>query len=218
MVLDDPLSAVDAHVAEKLFSDAILGLKARGKTVILVTHALHFLPRVDYVYCLSDGLIREEGTYSSLVSSGGVFSALMSDFGNEHEKETKSADEDGVEVISRDVIGAAFEGAKKKGKVDRSNAEGTGKIEGYLIVKEARKTGHISSVGAQQMFAFFFSFLTRRIAFDHPRTVYTSYISSGGGIPAVLLVVVSAALMQGTWSSISFWRLLTFHCSRAGAL
>ncbi|CAE6437055.1 unnamed protein product [Rhizoctonia solani] len=52
-LLDDPLSAVDAHVGHALFHNAILNnLKARGKTVLLVTHALHFLSAVDRVYTL----------------------------------------------------------------------------------------------------------------------------------------------------------------------
>ena len=48
-MFDDPLSAVDAHVGKALFENAILGLRARGTTVILVTHAIHFLPQVDYI-------------------------------------------------------------------------------------------------------------------------------------------------------------------------
>ncbi|KAJ1300471.1 hypothetical protein OPQ81_005286 [Rhizoctonia solani] len=52
-LLDDPLSAVDAHVGHALFHNAIINnLKARGKTVLLVTHALHFLSAVDRVYTL----------------------------------------------------------------------------------------------------------------------------------------------------------------------
>lgn len=48
-LFDDPLSAVDAHVGQALFDQAILGLRERGKTVVLVTHALHYLSRVDYI-------------------------------------------------------------------------------------------------------------------------------------------------------------------------
>lgn len=45
---------VDAHVGKALFADAILGaLRNQGKTVILVTHALHFLSQCDYVYTLA---------------------------------------------------------------------------------------------------------------------------------------------------------------------
>lgn len=48
-LFDDPLSAVDAHVGQALFTNAILGLRAQGKTVILVTHALHLLSQVDHI-------------------------------------------------------------------------------------------------------------------------------------------------------------------------
>lgn len=39
LLLDDPLSAVDAHVGSHLFHNAIRGT-TRGKTVIFVTHQL----------------------------------------------------------------------------------------------------------------------------------------------------------------------------------
>ena len=53
VIFDDPLSAVDAHVGKALFADAIVGaLRNQGKTVILVTPALHFLSQCDYIYTL----------------------------------------------------------------------------------------------------------------------------------------------------------------------
>lgn len=39
--LDDPFSALDAHVGKAVFNNAIQGALA-GKTRLLVTHALHF--------------------------------------------------------------------------------------------------------------------------------------------------------------------------------
>ena len=44
-LLDDPLSAVDTHVAEHIFDQCITG-KLREKTVVLVTHAVQFFPAV----------------------------------------------------------------------------------------------------------------------------------------------------------------------------
>lgn len=44
--MDDPLSALDAQVKKKIF-DQVLCTELRGKTRILVTHALDTLPRVD---------------------------------------------------------------------------------------------------------------------------------------------------------------------------
>ena len=42
-LLDDPLSAVDPQVANGIFNECIMGLKAQGKLVVLVTHQLQFI-------------------------------------------------------------------------------------------------------------------------------------------------------------------------------
>ena len=77
-LLDDPLSAVDAHVGKHIFNECILGmLRSRGKTVILPTHALNFLQYADQIVCVCDETIGENGTYAELIGSGGAFSELM---------------------------------------------------------------------------------------------------------------------------------------------
>ena len=53
-LLDDPLSAVDPHVAKKLFSVCIRGL-LREKAVMIVTHQIAFLDRVDEILVLEEG-------------------------------------------------------------------------------------------------------------------------------------------------------------------
>jgi ATP-binding cassette subfamily C (CFTR/MRP) protein 4 len=45
-LLDDPISAVDAKVARKLYHDVIKGI-LKGKTVLLVTHQVHYLTECD---------------------------------------------------------------------------------------------------------------------------------------------------------------------------
>ena len=47
-LLDDPLAAVDAHVATHLYTHCIMGLLIR-KTRILCTHHIRFLQEADYV-------------------------------------------------------------------------------------------------------------------------------------------------------------------------
>jgi ABC-type nitrate/sulfonate/bicarbonate transport system ATPase subunit len=44
--MDDPLSALDAHVKKKVFEEVFLE-EMSGRTRILITHALDCLPRVD---------------------------------------------------------------------------------------------------------------------------------------------------------------------------
>ena len=84
-IFDDPLSALDAHVGKKVFEN-VLKEGLRGRTRILVTHALHFLGMVDYVYVLEEGKIREEGKFEELMVNGGAFANFVKEFGSSQEK------------------------------------------------------------------------------------------------------------------------------------
>lgn len=56
-LMDDPLSAVDAHVGNHLFSECIgpNGKLARhGATRVLVTHQVHFLKEADWIVVMKD--------------------------------------------------------------------------------------------------------------------------------------------------------------------
>jgi len=86
-------NTVDAHVGKALFNNAILGsLKAQGKTVILVTHALHFLSQVDFIYTVVNGSVTESGTFQELTERNGTFSKLISEFGGHDNEETPETD------------------------------------------------------------------------------------------------------------------------------
>eukprot|EP00884_Botryococcus_braunii_P012469 jgi/Botrbrau1/21222/Bobra.39_2s0023.1 len=71
-LLDDPLSAVDAHVGRHLFTSCICGLLG-GSTRILVTHQLQYLRAADEVIVLSGGGITHRGTYDDLCTAGVQF-------------------------------------------------------------------------------------------------------------------------------------------------
>ena len=58
----DPLSALDAHVGKAVFEN-VLRNNLSGKTRILVTHALHFLPQADYILTIVDGRVAEVINY-----------------------------------------------------------------------------------------------------------------------------------------------------------
>ena len=63
-LLDDCLSAVDAHVGKAILENCLLNGPLADKTRILVTHTLHVLDKTDYIYVMEDGIISEEGTYA----------------------------------------------------------------------------------------------------------------------------------------------------------
>lgn len=68
-LLDDPLSAVDAHVGRHLFDECICGLLA-GSTRVLVTHQLQFLAQADLVAVVKQGSISDIGSHDELVARG----------------------------------------------------------------------------------------------------------------------------------------------------
>ncbi|CAM6102471.1 unnamed protein product [Calypogeia fissa] len=76
-LLDDPFSAVDAHTGTFLFEECVKGA-LKGKTVILVTHQVEFLPAVDQIIVMrAPGAIVQQGTYSDLVQEGKDFGAFV---------------------------------------------------------------------------------------------------------------------------------------------
>ncbi|CAK1548553.1 unnamed protein product [Leptosia nina] len=76
-LLDDPLSAVDAHVGRQLFDECISGY-LRHTTRILVTHQLHYLKAADYIIIMNNGAVDAKGTYNELTHSGKDFAKLLS--------------------------------------------------------------------------------------------------------------------------------------------
>ncbi|KAI8849966.1 P-loop containing nucleoside triphosphate hydrolase protein [Chytridium lagenaria] len=71
--LDDPLSAVDAPTGRHLVANAILGPLTKGRTVILVTHAVSLvLPVADHVIVLSNGEVIAQGSAGEVAANPAV--------------------------------------------------------------------------------------------------------------------------------------------------
>uniref|UniRef100_A0A673MCM8 ATP-binding cassette sub-family C member 5 n=1 Tax=Sinocyclocheilus rhinocerous TaxID=307959 RepID=A0A673MCM8_9TELE len=75
-ILDDPLSALDAHVGNHIFNNAIRK-HLRGKTVIFVTHQLQYLVDCDDVIVMRDGSITEQGSHEDLMNVNGDYAAMF---------------------------------------------------------------------------------------------------------------------------------------------
>jgi ATP-binding cassette subfamily B protein len=74
LVLDDPLSAVDAKT-EQAILDAIERQAAR-RTVVLITHRVAAAARCDAVVVLDEGKVVERGTHEELARGHGVYAAF----------------------------------------------------------------------------------------------------------------------------------------------
>jgi ATP-binding cassette subfamily B protein len=89
LVLDDPLSAVDAKTEA-----AILGAierQADKRTVVLVTHRVAAAARCDSILVLDEGKVVERGTHDELVAAGGLYAAFA-------EEQSAKTELDAIEI------------------------------------------------------------------------------------------------------------------------
>lgn len=96
-LLDDPMSAVDAHVGSQLFG-SVIGPEGmlRNKTRILVTNELSFLEKSDLIIVMNEGKIEYSGKYDDLMQQGAFEQLLIECEKEERERREAeaSADED----------------------------------------------------------------------------------------------------------------------------
>lgn len=94
VLLDDPLSAVDAHVGRHIMDKAICGL-LKDRCRILATHQLHVLNRCDRIIVMDEGRIHAVDTFENLLRDNELFKRLMSTSRQENleEEETEAVDE-----------------------------------------------------------------------------------------------------------------------------
>uniref|UniRef100_A0A8C8CGX2 ABC-type glutathione-S-conjugate transporter n=1 Tax=Oncorhynchus tshawytscha TaxID=74940 RepID=A0A8C8CGX2_ONCTS len=141
-LLDDPLSAVDAHVGQHIF-DKVIGPKGvlRNKTRVLVTHGMSFLPQADLILVLVDGEITESGSYQELLSRHGAFADFIHTFASNDRKEsvTETAAQRGRTSLG-DTNSTNLQGMEPMSEIDEEQVpEDLGKL---MEVDKAR-TGRV---------------------------------------------------------------------------
>ncbi|XP_029164697.1 probable multidrug resistance-associated protein lethal(2)03659 [Nylanderia fulva] len=77
-LLDDPLSAVDAHVCKHLFEECIQKYLA-GKTRILATHQLQYIKGVDAIILFEQGRIKYFSHYQDLLENHPEYGVLLAE-------------------------------------------------------------------------------------------------------------------------------------------
>lgn len=174
VLMDDSLSAVDAYVGKSILENCLLSGPLADKTRVLVTHALHVLDKVDYIYVMDNGKIAEQGTFTVSVGDYGctsclaehwalqelmadsvLFSRVMEEYGSqEQDKDEKEED-------------------KTKEKSGADSPSKLGKKSG-LMQAEERVTGSVSS------------------------TVYVKYLRYAGGLIWAPIILTMLAGFQGS--------------------
>ncbi|KAJ3100111.1 hypothetical protein HDU97_002493 [Phlyctochytrium planicorne] len=187
VLLDDPLSAVDAPTARHLLFETILGLM-KGRTVLLVTHATHLvLPVADFVVVMEGGRVVADGGVVDVVGVPAAVEVL----GLRNEDDT--AAEEGVDFMSvqgllkaveafRDGTAAPLieaERLKIEENIDFSNGK---RAEEHRLVKaEAVEVGSVK-LG-----------------------VYVDYFRAAGGWWLVMAILVVMVAGRFTNIASSYW-------------
>ncbi|XP_072993744.1 ABC transporter C family member 2-like isoform X1 [Typha latifolia] len=143
-VFDDPLSALDAHVGRQVFDKCIKD-QLKNKTRVLVTNQLHFLPNVDKIIVVHEGMVKETGTFEELSTNGELFQKLMENAGKMEEQiEEKSGEnnsQDGRKPTEDGEMPSTENGLIKSENKPNKVKE----PKSVLIKKEERETGVVSS-------------------------------------------------------------------------
>ena len=111
VLMDDPLSAVDAHVGRHIFDNAICGL-LKDKCRILATHQLHVLSRCDRIIWMQDGRIETIDTFANLMNNNESFQKMMVSTAQEEKVEKEAA-------VNEDDIEDEEKAAKKRKQAKR---------------------------------------------------------------------------------------------------
>ncbi|KAJ7641019.1 multidrug resistance-associated ABC transporter [Roridomyces roridus] len=110
LLLDDVLSAVDAHTARHLYQRCLKGPLMQGRTVILVSHHVQLcVAGAAYIVTLDNGRVRFQGTQEAFKSSGVMTTLVQSTNTAATEDERKAA----ADFIEEDKTVVAAEKIKK---------------------------------------------------------------------------------------------------------
>ena len=155
-LIDDALSAVDAHVAKHIFDNCIAKdlLQGNGecfekRSVVLATNALQHLshPRVDKIVVMKEGRVVEQGSYQELSENKqSEFSRFLSVI---QETGVKASIADGsLEDLEEDVSGVADDSIttslrKSERSIRKSERRESAKNPSTLMTIEDRSIGRV---------------------------------------------------------------------------
>ncbi|KAL8749541.1 MAG: hypothetical protein Q9184_006768 [Pyrenodesmia sp. 2 TL-2023] len=208
VLMDDPLSAVDAHVGRHIFDNAICGL-LKDKCRILATHQLHVLSRCDRIIWMQEGHIETIDTFDNLMHHNKDFQKMMASTAQE-EKQDDDSSEDEIEEEKKDAKKrkVSKRGAALMQQEERAVRSVSWKVyDAYIRASGSILNGPlvvfllICSQGANIATSLWLSYWTSN-KFGYTAGVYIGTYAALGVAQALLMFAFSVALsILGTNSS-----------------
>uniref|UniRef100_A0A8C2ZSC9 ATP binding cassette subfamily C member 12 n=1 Tax=Cyclopterus lumpus TaxID=8103 RepID=A0A8C2ZSC9_CYCLU len=176
-LLDDPLSAVDAHVGKHIFEECIKK-ELQGKSVILITHQLQYLEFCDDVMLLDDGEVQEAGNHQVLMKANGRYAKLISNYQMEQsERNIMNAFEERIYALLFTYFNKNLSPFYNGCHFSSPSAS----LGDQLVSQESSTEGAISW------------------------RVYHQYIKAAGGYIVSFLTVLNIVLMIGSTAFSNWW-------------
>ncbi|KAF7727930.1 hypothetical protein EC973_006818 [Apophysomyces ossiformis] len=134
VLLDDCLSAVDAHTAKHIYEHCLSGDLLKGRTVILVTHHVRLcLPSAKFLVKLENGNVVEHGSVETLRQAKKINQIIGTDTeaDNVEEEEIEEAEEEETEPYNEEFELADDQADTKKLVEDEKSEKGSVKFQVY---------------------------------------------------------------------------------------
>ncbi|XP_015590166.1 multidrug resistance-associated protein 5 isoform X1 [Cephus cinctus] len=184
-LLDDPLSAVDAHVGIHIFDNLILDA-LKDKTVLFVTHQVQYLNRCDDIYMLREGRIVEHGTHGDLMKLDKEYAMMIKTI--QAESESNLAEQENSEPEETETGGDKVEKLKSIDRTLSSNSQANVKAP-----EKVENAGTVLMVPDK---------VERGSVKAH---TYHMYVISAGGYFACFLVVLAFFFNIGSTAFSNWW-------------
>lgn len=127
-------------MGESVFNNVLLDTSS-STTRILVTHALHFLPKVDHIYFMVDGRITEQGTFDEMMVNRGDFARTFDEFVTKDQTESKGEKAAVVEEADTDENVKKRQAAQRGAQLMQAEERNTGAVNAQ-VYKEYIQSGN----------------------------------------------------------------------------
>ncbi|KAJ2523404.1 hypothetical protein GGI11_001476 [Coemansia sp. RSA 2049] len=210
VIMDDCLSAVDAHTAKHLYESCLMSPHMAERTRILVTHAVGLaIKGASMVVVMQDGRIAASGTPVEVLQSGRLSEETLREADEEQQSAVSRAEEISAAkgkaaATVEDMVNGRFDGSSKKtgsgiagsakgakaaaSKTDNNNGSGSGSnsnsnsdSRGKLTTEEGWSHGHVQW------------------------SVYSAYFKASGGTVFWAALIMMFLVKQGLMVAQDWW-------------
>ncbi|XP_061819637.1 ATP-binding cassette sub-family C member 12-like [Nerophis lumbriciformis] len=188
-LLDDPLSAVDAHVGKHIFEECIKR-RLRGKSILLVTHQLQYLEFCDHVLVLDNGTVLESGNHPSLMKAKGRYAQLISGYQADQSK-TEEEEAPPPNTV-HETVGAELRDRSNSGIVNQAFDMADEDVAGVVTNTKSEDADQLVSQETSSEGSVSW------------RT-YRSYCKAAGGYIITFLTFLNVVLMIGSTAFCNWW-------------